>query len=358
MPRSSRRRDVRNSSRRRIAGTAAPGAGELWLPRSARRALPEKREGSLWAPRQKWDEGLRNLFQSGLRLYRQGRYAEAIAYFEAMVAQDAENPEALELLNQARQRLSGSPISPNANSLADATQGELVELSLSDSPEDAGIPAIPRPPSMDLSAEIYGDGPVAIDIVPDSMLDPGEPRARSKVAKWVRAGALVGLLAAAGALGLSVFLRQAGESEASATASLPPHRAGESAQPDPAPTAPPVISGTDDSSPPKNGGVGTISAVPSSPTNGGPETISAAPSSTDGGVGTISAAPSSATDGGPEQSALRPLRRTAAWGQSALRPRRRRTAVSPRRQSQPRPTLSAPSPRPEGWSSRSPRRGG
>lgn len=69
--------------------------------------LSDSPEGPFWAPRQKWDDGLRALFQSGLRMHRQGRYGEAANYFEAMLQQDPQNPEALEMLEQARQRLAG-----------------------------------------------------------------------------------------------------------------------------------------------------------------------------------------------------------------------------------------------------------
>jgi len=70
--------------------------------------LSDPPEGSLRGPREKWDDGLRALFQSGLRMHRQGRYGEAANYFEAMLQQDPQNPEALEMLEQARQRLAGT----------------------------------------------------------------------------------------------------------------------------------------------------------------------------------------------------------------------------------------------------------
>ncbi|MFZ5468315.1 MAG: tetratricopeptide repeat protein [Myxococcota bacterium] len=74
--------------------------------------VAEAAKGSTWAPRKKWDDGLRALFQSGLKMHRQGRYTEAASYFEAMIEQDPQNPEALEMLEQARQRLAGGGAVP------------------------------------------------------------------------------------------------------------------------------------------------------------------------------------------------------------------------------------------------------
>jgi hypothetical protein len=57
-----------------------------------------------WPARQRWDESLRSMYQAGVRLIRQGRYAEAVPYFEAMLQQSPENPEAAEMLAEARLR--------------------------------------------------------------------------------------------------------------------------------------------------------------------------------------------------------------------------------------------------------------
>ena len=54
-------------------------------------------EDSIWGKREKWDEGVRTLFQSGLRLTRHARYREAAPYFEAILQNDPENPEPLEV---------------------------------------------------------------------------------------------------------------------------------------------------------------------------------------------------------------------------------------------------------------------
>jgi len=89
---------------------------------------------SMRAPRQKWDESIRALFQSGLRMHRQGRYAEAANYFEAMLEQDKQNAEALDMLEQVRQRLSigagpGKEVVPLR---ADPAQVSFEELLLDD----------------------------------------------------------------------------------------------------------------------------------------------------------------------------------------------------------------------------------
>ncbi len=50
---------------------------------------------------------MRALFQSGMRLNRQGRYQEAAGYFEAMLQQDPSNTEASEMLAEVKRRLAG-----------------------------------------------------------------------------------------------------------------------------------------------------------------------------------------------------------------------------------------------------------
>jgi hypothetical protein len=66
-------------------------------------------ESSIWGKREKWDDSIRSLFQSGLRLMRQGRYYESQAYFEAILEHDRGNPEATEMLEQVRQHLATVP---------------------------------------------------------------------------------------------------------------------------------------------------------------------------------------------------------------------------------------------------------
>ena len=56
---------------------------------------------SNWPTRGQWEEHLRSLFQSGVRLLRSNKPAEAAGYFQAMLVQDPDNVEALELLAMA-----------------------------------------------------------------------------------------------------------------------------------------------------------------------------------------------------------------------------------------------------------------
>jgi len=67
--------------------------------------LPARAEGTAWPKRTPWDESLRALYQTGVRLNRQGRHAEAAEYFEAMLQQNPSNAEATEMLAEVRQHL-------------------------------------------------------------------------------------------------------------------------------------------------------------------------------------------------------------------------------------------------------------
>ncbi len=64
---------------------------------------------SIWGKRDKWEDSIRNLFQSGLRLTRQGRYYEAAAYFEAILEHDPANAEAQEMLGKVQEHLAKEP---------------------------------------------------------------------------------------------------------------------------------------------------------------------------------------------------------------------------------------------------------
>ncbi|MGI5862849.1 MAG: tetratricopeptide repeat protein [Myxococcales bacterium] len=87
-------------------------------------------------PREQWDESLRVLFQAGLRMNRQGRYAEAAGYFEAMLHQDPDNLEAQEMLAQVRQRLSPARAADASRpSVGDPFDAPLVELLFDAEPE-------------------------------------------------------------------------------------------------------------------------------------------------------------------------------------------------------------------------------
>jgi hypothetical protein len=70
-------------------------------------------------------------------MHRHGRYPEAANYFEAMLEQDPHNPEAAEMLEQARQRMSNAPVDEEESSAqqSDPSQVSLSELLLEDQPE-------------------------------------------------------------------------------------------------------------------------------------------------------------------------------------------------------------------------------
>jgi len=59
---------------------------------------PSAGEESAWGEREKWDEATRTLFQTGLRLMRQGRPQDAQSYFQAVLDAEPGNAEARELL--------------------------------------------------------------------------------------------------------------------------------------------------------------------------------------------------------------------------------------------------------------------
>ncbi|MFZ5444424.1 MAG: hypothetical protein ACOZQL_30815 [Myxococcota bacterium] len=61
-----------------------------------------------WPPRQEWTQEVRELYQSALRLLRQGRYDEALGYVEAMQAADPENAEAKSLRERIEAEARGS----------------------------------------------------------------------------------------------------------------------------------------------------------------------------------------------------------------------------------------------------------
>ncbi|MBK7865454.1 MAG: tetratricopeptide repeat protein [Archangiaceae bacterium] len=84
------------------------------------RGEPASAGSGPWPSRQRWDESVRALYQAGVRLSRQGRYAEAVPYFEAMLQQSPENPEAAEMLAEARIRALTAPPNPIAEAQAAA----------------------------------------------------------------------------------------------------------------------------------------------------------------------------------------------------------------------------------------------
>jgi hypothetical protein len=70
---------------------APPGAGDALAGHGVG-------EGGTWDAREPWDEATRTLFQTGQRLLRLGRNADAASYFEAVLDAQPGNPEAAEML--------------------------------------------------------------------------------------------------------------------------------------------------------------------------------------------------------------------------------------------------------------------
>ena len=153
-------------------------------------------EQTTWAPRRKWDDGLRALFQSGLRMHRQGRYAEAANYFEAMLQQDLDNPEATDMLEQCRIRL-GSGIQPTAEPILappDSGQVSLEKLFFAETSEEEAVPELPAPRS-----EALPERPPDSLQASSGVRSAERARAPQKRRRWpVVAGIVVGSLIAAG----------------------------------------------------------------------------------------------------------------------------------------------------------------
>lgn len=129
-------------------------------------AAPKDQE--LWAPREQWDESLRTLFQSGTRLFRQGRAGEAVRYFEAMLEQSPDNPEAKEMLARAQEAAVPRP----------APSSSFDELDITDAPEELAAPPgapVPKPAAAAAPAPTAA-APAAVAAAPPSPAVPAAPR--------------------------------------------------------------------------------------------------------------------------------------------------------------------------------------
>lgn len=75
--------------------------------------------------REKWDEATRTLFQSGLRLVRQGRPQDAASYFQAVLNANPDNAEAAERLAEIErgETIAASPIGRRGAGSAPAGRG-------------------------------------------------------------------------------------------------------------------------------------------------------------------------------------------------------------------------------------------
>jgi hypothetical protein len=63
---------------------------------------------STWPTRQKWTADIRELYQSALRLYRQGRAQHALEYLDMLLEIQPQTPEALELKERVKVKLNGA----------------------------------------------------------------------------------------------------------------------------------------------------------------------------------------------------------------------------------------------------------
>src|SRR6266851_686428 len=254
--------------------------------------LSDPLEGPLRAPRQKWDDGLRALFQSGLRMHRQGRYAEAANYFEAMLQQDPQNPEALEMIEQSRQRLGGT-LGGNSEVLltpSDSGQVSLEHLFFGkeEPPAEAlesSSPPLEAPPA--LPPMRSKTGVWSAEKAPSA--------GRRKIA-WIPLGLVVGALAAASAGGWFIFETSiapklqggqiargsldGGTALAAMQPAALPASTGSAAQTQPAPVHPAQLSSDEVAvSAPQDAGVSTpgSTATLRSGTGSAQESLSAAP---------------------------------------------------------------------------------
>lgn len=92
-------------------------------------------EGSTWSSRAQWENSVRSLFQSGVRLLRMGKHDEAAGYFEALLGQDPDNIEARELLEMTRQPVPAPAPASNVDRAVD----DLLDSMSSESFDDDGL---------------------------------------------------------------------------------------------------------------------------------------------------------------------------------------------------------------------------
>jgi hypothetical protein len=128
---------------------------------------PQSLQGSTWEPRAKWDDGSRVLFQTGLRLARRGRRAEAARYFEALLSKDPTNQQARQWLENLGEEGSASPSSgdvpPRADWLESPDAGRSAEQGgagatagvASKAPSRGGSEVAPMPEDADLDPVLF-----------------------------------------------------------------------------------------------------------------------------------------------------------------------------------------------------------
>jgi hypothetical protein len=148
-------------------------------------------------PHRQWDEGLRVLFQTGMRLSRQGRYGEAVSYFEAMLQQDPENREAKDQLAKAKSAAAAAAVKDDAAPKTDPA----VPVTADSPPPLPTAPGIIAdvPPPLPGAAETPDAAPTQPVDLPPAPAAPPAPEAEPS--RWpVLLAAVLGIVAlAAGA---------------------------------------------------------------------------------------------------------------------------------------------------------------
>lgn len=135
-------------------------------------------EGGTWDTREPWDDATRALFQTGQRLMRLGRNADAAGYFEAVLDAHPANPEATEMLALiARgQSLAAAPLGQERPEVAPAPPAETPR---------AAPPAPPRRRTAILlgavGVALGALGAIAILVPPGASVAPDRPSAPEPV---------------------------------------------------------------------------------------------------------------------------------------------------------------------------------
>ncbi len=156
--------------------------------------------GSSFPAREKWNSSVRMNFQAGLKLRREGRYAEAITAFELVLISDPENPEAKDALAAVRRTQAEAqaaavpnpvekpepatkPVSAAAPAAPVASSQSVFELDVSSFAANASTAAARKPEATEQASTAAGSA------IEDSRLAEGAPR-RSVLQQGNPAGGL------------------------------------------------------------------------------------------------------------------------------------------------------------------------
>lgn len=173
----------------------------------APQGTPAGDPGGTWPAREAWDEATRALFQSGLRLLRAGRGADAAAYFEAVLDAHPADAEATEMLAVASRGKAPAPApevgeegEPPARRAARPRRALLVAGVLGAAVAGAGIvlalraPPVPAPPPASPSPALAASAGAP---PPPPAPAPAAPRWRSAPIEALRHPPLAELVAPA-----------------------------------------------------------------------------------------------------------------------------------------------------------------